>query len=138
MLGIYYKIWVDGITQLRSRPENKGMWKFYAITFMTMAMAINLLLIMAILQRNILKNSFYDIHFHVFPGERLNQFLSFFVLYFLIPLLINYTLIFRNNRYEKLIPKYKSHGGKLYATYTIASLFLPFVLLIFAYLFEKL
>ena len=66
MLDIYYKIWVDGITKLRSRPENKGVWKFYAMVFISMAIAINLALIMSILQRNILKHAFYDIQFSIF------------------------------------------------------------------------
>jgi len=98
-----------------------------------MAMAFNLALVMAILQRNIIRRSFYDIHFTVFSQEKLNQFLSFFVLYLLIPLLLNYILIFRGNRYERLIVKYKSYNGKLCAIYLIVSYFLPFVLLLMAY-----
>ena len=137
MLDIYYKIWVDGITKLRSRPENKGVWKFYAMVFISMAMAINLALIMSILQRNILKHAFYDIQFSIFSQRKLNQLVSFFVLYLLIPLLINYLLIFRNNRYEKLIPRYRTYNGKLCATYLVSSYFLPFVLLIIAYFLNK-
>jgi hypothetical protein len=84
ILDMYYKIWVDGITKLRSIPANKGMWKFYAMVFISMAMAINLALLMAIIQRNILKHSFYDIRFNIFPEEKLNYFISFFLLYLLL------------------------------------------------------
>ena len=128
MLDIYYKIWVDGITKLRSRPENKGIWNFYAIVFISMAMAINLALIMSILQRNILKHTFYDIQFSIFSQRILNQLVSFFVLYL---------LIFRDNRYEKLITRYKSYNGRLCAISLVSSYFLPFILLIIAYFFNK-
>jgi hypothetical protein len=136
VLSIYYKIWVDGITKLRSRPENKGMWVFYAMVFTSMAMALNIGLIMSILQRNILKHSFYDIKISIFPLQQLNGFASFFVLYLLAPILINYILIFKNKRYEKLIIKYKSYNGKLYASYLLISYFLPFVLLLIAFLLK--
>jgi hypothetical protein len=132
MLDIYYKIWVDGITKLRSRPENKGMWKFYAVVFTSMAMAFNIGLLMAIIQRYILKRSFFDVKITIFHQSRLNGFASFFILYLLVPLVINYLLIFRNNRFETLITKYKSYNGKLYATYLVVSFFLPFILIAIA------
>jgi hypothetical protein len=130
-MNLYYKIWVDGIVKLRSLPANKGMWKFYAITFITMAMAVNLLLIMTILQKNIFKYSFYELPI-TFSESKLSSLFNFFILYFLPPLLINYFLIFRNNRYEELIGKYKSYNGKLCVSYLMVSYFLPFVLIIVA------
>lgn len=134
MLNLYYKIWVDGITKLRSNPQNKGMWLFYAVVFTSMANAFNIVLITAILDRYILKRDFYDVKVTFFHESRLNGFASFFILYLLAPLIVNYFLIFRNKRYEKLILKYQTYNGKLYATYLVVSLFLPFVLLIIAYL----
>lgn len=132
-LKLYYKIWVDGLTKLRSIPSNKGMWKFYSTTFISFAMAMNLALFMAILERNVLKHSF-DLDINFFTSKKLNSFLSFFVLYLLLPLLINYFLIFRNKRYEILISKYKSYDGKLFLTYILISFFLPFILILIAVL----
>ena len=134
ILDVYYKIWVDGIVRLRSRPQNKGMWKFYAMTFISMAMAINILLFMVILQQYILKRWFWNFDVKAFGSSRLNDFASFFVLFLLIPLVINYLLIFRNNRYEQLINRYKYYNGKLCATYLMISYFLPFVLAAVAFL----
>jgi hypothetical protein len=134
LLDIYYKIWVDGITKLRSRPENKGIWIFYAMTFISMAMAMNLITVITIIEKYVIKHSFYDIQFTLFTEQKLNQFLNFFILYLLLPLLINYTLIFRNKRYENLANKYKYHNGKLCITYLMISYFLPFILLIGAFL----
>lgn len=136
LLNWYYKIWVDGLVKMRSLPQNKGLWKFYSMTFISMAMAINLVLIMVVLQEYVLKQWFYTIDVHLMPGEksRINGFLSFFILYLAVPLLINYLLIFRNNRYEKLIKTYPSHNGTLCAWYLVISFFLPIVLLGFAFL----
>ena len=132
--NLYYKIWVDGITKLRSIPANKGIWKFYAVAFISMAMAFNLALVMVILQKNITNYSFYDFNSHFFEEQKLNYFLKFFVLFLLPPLIMNYFFIFRNKRYEMLISKYKSYNGKLCASYLVISYLLPFFLLIISFL----
>jgi hypothetical protein len=134
MLKLYYKIWVDALTKLRSRPENAGMWKFYAVVFIAMAQGINLLLISVIAQRYIFKTDILDIKIHFFHNSMLDGFSSFFVLYLSLPLLVDYFLIFRNNRYEILIGQYKTYNGKLAASYMVISYFLPLVLLVIAWL----
>ncbi len=106
-MKLYYEIWVDAIVKLRSRPQNVGLWKFFAMTFMSMAMALNLIVVMTIIQRNLHRN-FYELKVDIFPGTILDAFISFFVLFLLPPLLINYLLIFRRNRYGSVstpIPK---------------------------------
>lgn len=128
--NIYYKIWVDCIMKARSIPANKNNWKSFTMIFMSMAMAINFALVMAILQRNILGFSFYDIKVDIFPGTSIDAFIGFFVLYLLPILLINYLLIFRNKRYERLLTKYKSYNGKLFVSYFLTSLALPLLLII--------
>jgi hypothetical protein len=130
MLNLYYKIWVDAITRLRSRPENEGMWKFYAVVFISMAQAINLLLIDVIAERYVFKTSAFDVKIHFFHNSKLDGFASFFSLFLLLPLAVNYLLIFRNKRYETLINQYRSYNGKLAAAYIVISYFLPFVLLL--------
>jgi hypothetical protein len=137
ILDLYYKIWVDGIVKLRSRQENKGVWKFYAMIFISLAMAMNLVLFMVILQEYILKHWFYDINIDI-GKSRSKGFLKFFILYGAFPVLINYLLIFKNNRYEALIKKYKYYNGKLFVWYIMVSYFFPFILLIIAYIYLKL
>lgn len=135
ILTIYYKLWVDCITKARSIPDNKNDWKVYTMIFMSMAMAINFVLFMALLQRNILGFSFYDIKIDIFPGKNLDAFISFFILYLFPMLLVNYILIFRKNRYEKLLATFKSYNGKLFISYFLASLALPLLLIIIGMLF---
>ena len=129
-MNIYYKIWVDCIIKARAIPANKNNWKRFTMIFMAMAMALNFMLFMAILQRNFLGISFYHLKVDILPGTKLDAFISFFVLFLLPMLLINYFLIFRNNRYEILLEKYKSHNGKLFISYFLASLILPLLLIV--------
>ena len=137
-MNIYYKIWVDGIQKLKSIPANKNKWIFYSLTFISMAMAINFMLIIAILERNVLKTNFYQLEITYFQETKINSFLSFFILFLAPCILINYTLIFRKNRYEMLMQKYTSiYNGKLCAAYLMISYFLPFVLLILGYFVNK-
>ena len=134
MKKLYYSIWVDCILKAKSLPKNRNNWPFFTMLLMAIAMAMNIALIMAVLQGNILKRYFYDIQINLFAYDKANKFVSFFILYLLPPLLLNYLLIFWNNRYEKIISKYKYHNGKLFSYYFIISLFLPFVLLVVGYL----
>ncbi|MXN92273.1 hypothetical protein GR160_13670 [Flavobacterium sp. Sd200] len=129
MFNIYYKIWVDGLLKMKSLPKNKGMWKLYGMTFMSMAMALNIMLFMTILQ-NVLNIHFYNLNLDIFKGTKLDAILSFFILFLAPPLILNYLLIFHKKRYEELFKLYKTYDGKLYASYLVLSYFLPVVLLI--------
>ena len=112
-------IWVDGIRKMQSVPANKGKWKEPMMLFMSMAMALNIGTIMSIIQLHILGYIIYDVKFNIFPGQKLDDALSFIILYLLIPLIINYLLIYRNKRYEGLLQRYKYYNGKLCMTYSI-------------------
>ena len=109
------------------------------MTFISMAMAINFMLIIAILEKNIFRTNFYKLDISFFPSNKINFFLSFFVLFLAPCLLINYLLIFWKKRYEMLFNKYEvTFNGKLCATYIMVSYFSPFLLLIIGYFINKL
>jgi hypothetical protein len=128
--NLYYELWVDIIIKMRSRSENRNTWKIYSFIFMNMAMALNLAFVMAIFQRNILGFSFYNIKVDIFKGQNFDAFISFFLLYLLPNLILNYFLIFRNKRYEILTERYKYHEGRLFNRYFIASLSIPILLIL--------
>ena len=106
MITLYYKIWTDIIIRATLIPANKQNWKRMTMVFMTTCMTLNFLLFMTILQRHILGNYFYDIDFDSLP-ERVENILSFSILFIVPMLILNYSLIFRNDRYKKLIEKYR-------------------------------
>ena len=138
MKKLFYTIWVDAIQKAKSpENQNRDMWKFSTMIGISMAMAMNFITFMAILQRNILQKSFYNLELNIFPGTKLNGMISFMILFLLPPVIMNYLLIFRNKRYELLVKKYKYHNGKVFMGYFLGSIALPFVLLGIGYIFEN-
>lgn len=134
-MRIYYKIWVDGILKVRSAKENKNSWKYGLMLLMSVAMGMNIALFMTILQKHILGFYFYELHFSFLPHILSNLF-SGIILFLAPPLILNYLFIFYRGRYKELIKKYRSHGGKLFQSYFLVSLFLPIVLLWGVILFQ--
>lgn len=136
-MKLYYKIWIDGIVKLRSRPQNAGSWKFFAMTFTSMAMALNLVLILFILSDFGVIDGVSKVPINLFPGTRIDALLSFFVSYLLPFLLLNYFLIFYRGRYNELINRYPYYGGKLYLKYFLGSLGVFLVYILIAVLIVK-
>lgn len=130
-MNLYYKIWVDFILKARSIPANRNNWKRFTFGFMGIAMAINFACIISIFQK-IIGVYFYHFKVDLFPGESLDTFISGFGLFVLPMFLLNYFLIFRGKQYERLIKKYKSYNGKLFAIYFFVSLTIPLLILIWS------
>lgn len=122
-MNLYYKIWVDAIVKLRSRPQNAGMWKFFGMTFISMTMALNLWFISFLLMLHLNYSlPFFRIKINIFPGSRIDAFFSFFISYLFPFLLLNYFLIFHKDRYKDLIKRFPSYDGKLFLKYFLGSL----------------
>jgi hypothetical protein len=122
IMNLYYKIWVDTIIKLRSRPPNIGLWKFFAMTFISMSMALNLILLLFILSDLGITKGVFIISLCFFSGSRIDAFFSFFLSYLFPFLLLNYILIFYKDRYKTLIKTYPSYEGKLFLKYFLGSL----------------
>ncbi len=138
MIGLYYRIWMDFIRRVRLQPAaNRQNWKIRCMIGMTLAMVFNSVLIMTILEKIVFKNYFYKIDLP-FLSVRINNVLSYLVLFILPCVIINYLLIFRNKRYEKLLKRYPYYNGKLFLAYFLISLILPITLMWGAIIFSKL
>ena len=125
---MYNAIWVDCILRVKSQDSNKDKWKTVAMALMSVAMVFNFLLIINITQLVILKRTFYTIDLYFLSGKL--KTLTEFTLRFIVPVvLINYLLIFRNDRYQKLIERYPYRDGKLFLAYFLCSIAVPVVLL---------
>lgn len=124
MLGLYYKIWVDCIVRAKQQPSNKNSWAAGSMIFISLSMVFNLLLLMAVLERHILKYSFY--RFNI-PGLPLyaNNVAIYLCLYILPCVVLNYVLIFRKDKYKELIKRYPYYNGKLFVAYFLTSMLLP-------------
>ena len=127
MLGLYYRIWVDCIAAIKKQPVNKRNWSVKSMLTMSIAMTFNLALVMIVLQKQVFGYYFYRFRVDFLPRYFSNA-VSFIILFLLPCVVMNYLLIFRKDRYKRLLEKYPYHNGKLFATYFSVSLLLPVIL----------
>jgi hypothetical protein len=127
-MSLYYKIWSDCITRLRSLPKNQDNWQIKSMVIMSTSMTFNLILLMMVLQREVFGHFFYEINLPSLTGFE-NYAITMLVLYLSPCVIINYLLIFRKKRYIKIMEKYPYYNGKLSLGYFLISLFLPIVLM---------
>jgi len=131
MKNIYYSLWVDSIVSSRKNLPKEKDWKFSLLTFISMLNALNLSVILIWVGYLFNVNVIW-VKIEMFPGTMLNSFASFFIQFSLPFVGLNYFLIFRRNRYKKLIAKYPDRKGKLaliYGFFTVGILFFTVILL---------
>jgi hypothetical protein len=104
MRNLYYLVWVGAITNFKKYNPQKE-WKNHLFFLVSFIMSLNLATINLWLK-------FFDITFitslqiDFFEGTKLNDFIEYFATYCLPFAILNFFLIFYNNRYEKLIKRY--------------------------------
>ena len=135
-MSLYYKIWSDCITRLRSLPKNQENWQLKSMIIMSTSMTFNLILLMVVLQREVFGHFFYEINISTLSGFE-NYVFTMLVLYLLPCVIINYLLIFHRKRYEKILVKYPYYNGKLSLVYMLISLLLPIVLIWIGIIYTK-
>lgn len=127
---------MDCIKRAMLQPANKGNWKTGTMIFMTLAMSSDFILIMTGLEKYVFKKTIYTIDFALFT-ERINDILSYLILFILPCWVINHILIFHNKRYVSLLEKYPYYNGKLFLSFFTISMLLPIVLLLIGFLFFR-
>ena len=134
IMNLYYRILVDAIVKIRSIQLRKEDWKWLIQALMASVMGVKLMFFIAIFERYILEVEFYNIGFN-FPI--LDSFIKGLLLFFVPPFMVNYLLVFHNNKFERLLKKYQSYNGKLFLTYFLASIFIPLSVLIIAFFLKQ-
>jgi 1-acyl-sn-glycerol-3-phosphate acyltransferase len=119
-------LWADAIIKFRkSNPENSN-WKLGVYLSITSINALNLWIVFLWLK-------YFDIYIipslniDIFPGTNLNNLVDFVIRFASPFILLNYFLIFYNNRYEKIISKYNQEEKKYAGNYCMIVLFLSAV-----------
>jgi len=135
-MGLYYRIWVDCITRLRSLETSKNNWQIKSMIIISIAMTLNLVLFMVILQREVFGYYFYEFNISSLTGFQ-NYICTILILFILPCLTINYILIFSHKRYEKLLKKYSYQNGKLILAYFLISTLSPIVLIWIGFFLSK-
>lgn len=116
MENIYYKIWVDAIVWEKATNGERRNWRPYTLIPISLCQGLNLGTICFWLHIPI----FFNIH--LFSIKPINGFLSYSVTLLMPFIILNYFLIFYNQRYKNLIEKYKYYNGKLYLWYFLFSI----------------
>lgn len=126
MKNLYYLIWSDSIHSIKKHHPKKRTWKIEIYILISGINAINLWIVYIWL--NYFKLIDLPlININIFPGYVLDSVISFFVMFSIPVLAINYFLIFHRNRYLKLLERYpvsKSKYGIIYGfTITLVAFF---------------
>lgn len=130
-MSIYYKIWVDAIVSEKNKKGDEGSWKAFTIIPMSILQGINLLTFLFLLR--IISHGQVPIvlSLNIFRERALNTFLAGALTFFIPFVIINYLLVFYNQRYKLLMQEYKNRDGKLYRNYfliTVSIIVIPLLL----------
>jgi len=118
MKNIYYLIWSDAILSIKKHHPHKSNWEIAIFVFITSMHAFNLWMVLLWLKYfKVLVLPSFSID--VFPGDTIDGFLAFTIEFASPFIMLNYFLIFHNNRYEKIIEKYKDVKVRYGAIYSI-------------------
>lgn len=118
MNNIYYMIWVDAIQSIRKHHPNKENWKKEIFIFITTMHAFNLWIIFLWLKYFEINIPLIDLD--LFPGSMIDSVFNFAIEFALPFGMLNYLLVFYNNRYEKIIEKYKNLKIRYGSIYSIS------------------
>lgn len=120
MINIYYKLWVDAIVNDKEYKNNENGWKSSVFWLITTANVLNVMFVYMWL------NFFqiFKLKYVFYASTNLVSFslVEIFIIYYLPIVVLNYFLIFRKDRYKKLIIKYSHYNGKLALYYGLSSL----------------
>jgi hypothetical protein len=135
-MGIIYRLWAGAILE-EERKRGAKTGRFYALFFITFCQGFNLASIL-FFSKIIFKYNFkLFISVDFFNGKILNGALSGFITLIAPFLIINYFLVFWNNRYFDCLKKYPSENSKIYNMYFILSLLVFLIPLLFGFLISR-
>lgn len=130
-MSVYYKIWVGAITLAKKKAGQGGSWKLLTIIPISLLNGINLFTLLLWLRALSSKELPVLFPMEIFSVKPLNSFFSVVIVFFIPFIILNYLLIFNNQRYIHLLRMYSGKGGKLYFRYiciSVGILAIPFVL----------
>lgn len=135
MLNAYYKLWVDTISFEKAKRTNKDNWKAFSLVPVSLLMGINLFTLLYWTNELTHHNLPVLLVAGIFNNRLIDIFISVIIMYFIPFLILNYLVIFYNQRYEQLMKIYQNKAGKLYRNYILISLGLLAIPVILKWMF---
>ena len=137
MKNLYFNIWANAFFIIKSNPAFKRDWKIVTLIVMSIPQMMILAFFMAIVQREVLSHSFYNLKLSITNIESIDSTLEFLILYLFPLLLINYFNIYYNKKYLKIIDDYKIGKKNYFLFYFLILTFFPLLILIIALLINR-
>jgi len=131
MLSLYYKIWADAIVFTKTSKTEGKNWKIFTIVPISALMGVNLVTLLLWIRAFSHRKFTVILPVSIFNVNLINIAISIIITFFLPFVVLNYLLIFDNERYNKLIKTYNTSGGKVYLWYialTLGIFAAPYVL----------
>ena len=126
--NMYYKIMVSSIYTAQNNGLMSDVWKILSNFYASMAMSGNMVLLFILFNNILFPKSlgFLDVNW---TSIHKYNFAISLCLYTWIPFMIlNYFLVYRNNKFKKLIKDYKIfYTKKVFAIYWCVSILLPII-----------
>lgn len=134
---MYYKIWVDVIVFEKSKRGKDINWKTISLISVSILQGLNLLVLLYLVRRLTHHKMPVLLPISIFNMYLLNDFVSIILTFFVPFVILNYLLIFYNERYVELLKRYPDHKGKLYRTYFLWSVGIIVIPILFNLVFIK-
>lgn len=124
MLRLYKRIWVDAIfyEMNKKSAEQERRWEIFTLISMSVLEGLNLLTLLFIIRYFTHGRMPIVIPLAIFNVIAFNFFISITLTFFLPFVIINYLLVFANDRYKVLLNAYPRENGKLYGRYAMISI----------------
>jgi len=135
MLSLYYRIWADAIVSQKKKRSEHTSWQLYTLVPMSVLQGINLLTFFYWMK--VIVNRYLPLFMPVdiFNAHPLNDFVSVIITFIAPFAILNYLLIFNNERYKNIIQKYTAQDGKLYKKYILISIGLLIIPVVIKFMF---
>lgn len=132
-VSLYYSIWADIIVRYRKQHPDNSDWqiRYILLVYISTANSWSIWILLSIIELFGLMKIHW-LKFNILPTERLNSGVSYFIMFVLPCILINYFLIFRRKRYMKIIEIYATTKGN-YGDIYIKSILIFAAITVFGY-----
>ncbi|WP_259070644.1 hypothetical protein HDF24_17145 [Mucilaginibacter sp. X4EP1] len=121
-MNLYYKIWIDAIISTQKSRTESANWKLFTLIPISLLMGINLFTIFYWMKTIVNKNLPLFFGIDIFNARPLNGYISIVITFFVPFVILNYLLIFSNNKFELLTKRHEANNSRLYKKYTLWSL----------------
>ena len=130
MLSAYYKIWVDAILFAKSSKAESQSWKVFTIIQISILQGLNLATLLLLIRAFSNRKFTVVLPVGIFNIGIADTAISLLLTFFLPFIVLNYLLIFNNDRYSQIINTYKSSSRRWYMWYAVITLgifFIPYI-----------